>query len=252
MAVQHASVPSSLPSLRSLVAAPVQTRTYRHLLYLGAAFPLGIAYFVALVVGFSVSASLIVLIVGLPLLTLTLLLVRGLAAVERSLANRLLDADIPAPAYPFRTGGVSDRLRALVVNRRTWVECGYLLSKFPAGVGVFVFLVTGLTTSLAFVATPAYYDAPGGRVGVFLADPITVSPSLSVPWGDVLVGIEFAVTVSEWAVDSLGDALAFSGLGVVVLLVTLNLVNLVAWVFRRYTRAVLGDPAAAWNRITNP
>jgi uncharacterized membrane protein (Fun14 family) len=213
-------------------------------------FPLGIGYFVVLVVGFSLSASLIVLLVGLPLLGVTLLLVRGLAAVERRLANRLLDADIPAPAYPFRTGSISDRVRALLVNRRTWIECGYLLSKFPAGVGVFVFLVTGLTTSLAFVATPVYYDTPGRRVGVFLADPITVSPSLSVPWGDILVGIEFAATVSQWAVDSLGDALAFSALGVVLLLVTLNLVNLVAWLFRRYTRALLGDPATAVDRIS--
>jgi hypothetical protein len=236
------SVPPSLPSLRSLAAAPVRTRTYRHLLYLGLTFPLGTAYFVVLSVGFSLSASLIVLVIGLPLLVVTLLFVRGLAAVERLLANRLLDTDIATPAYPFRTGSVPDRLRGLLVNRRTWIECGYLLSKFPAGVGTFVFLVTGLTTSLAFVATPVYYDTPGRRVGVFLSDPVTVSPSLSVPWGDVLVGIEFAVTVSEWAVDSLGDALVFSVLGVVLLLVTLNLVNLGAWLFRRYTSALLGDP----------
>ncbi|MBB6646546.1 sensor domain-containing protein [Halobellus sp. MBLA0160] len=239
------SVIPSLPSLQSLAAAPVRARTYRHLLYLGLMFPLGIVYFVVLVVGFSISASLVVLLVGLPLLALTLLLVRGFAAVERRLANRLLDADIATPAYPFRSGSVSERVRALLVNRRTWLECGYLLSKFPAGIGAFVLLVTGLTTSLAFIATPAYYDTPGGRVGVFLADPLTVSPSLSVPWGDVLVGIEFAVTVSDWAVDSLGDALAFSVLGAVSLLVTLNLTNLAAWLFRRYTQALLGDPAAA-------
>jgi hypothetical protein len=77
---------------------------------------------------------------------------------------------------------------------------------------------------LAVVATPVYHDTRGRRVGVFLADPITVSPSLSVPRGDVLAGIEFAVTVSEWAVDSPGDAIAFYVLGVVLLLVTLSLV----------------------------
>jgi hypothetical protein len=48
----------------------------------------------------------------------------------------------------------------------------------------------------------------------------------------------------------LGDALAFSALGVVLLLVTLNLVNLVAWLFRWYTRALLGDPATAVDRIS--
>jgi uncharacterized membrane protein AbrB (regulator of aidB expression) len=90
---------------------------------------------------------------------------------------------------------------------------------------------------------------PGWSRDPLLAAPVTVSPSLSVPWGDVLVGIEFAVTVSEWAVDSLGDALVFSVLGVVLLLVTLNLVNLGAWLFRRYTDTLLGDPMRVLSRL---
>ena len=77
-------------------------------------FPLRVAHFVVLVIGVSISASLIVLVIGLSLLALTLLLGRGLAAVER-----LLGADIPAPAYPFRTGSVFDHVRALPVNRQT-------------------------------------------------------------------------------------------------------------------------------------
>ena len=117
---------------------------------------------------------------------------------------------------------------------------------------MFVFLVTGLTTSLTFIATPAYYDTPGRRVGVFLADPISVSPSLSIPWGDVLVGIKFAVTASDRAVDSSGDALGFSVLVVVLLFVTLNLVTPVVWLSRRYTRALLGDPTTALDRASGP
>jgi hypothetical protein len=228
-------VPASLPSLRSVVAAPLQPRTYLHFLYLGVAFPLGTAYFVVLVTGFSISVSLSILVVGLPLFVVTLLVVRGLGAVERLLANHLLDTDIATPAYPFRDGSVLERLRALVVNRRTWSECGYLLLKFPVGIGLFVFLVTALTMSLTFLATPAFYDEPGLRVGIFPATPVRLSPSLSVPWGDVLVGAELAVTVSEWAADSLADAL---------LLLTLNIVNVLAWLSRQYTRTLLGDPTA--------
>lgn len=237
-------MPASLPSLRSVVAAPLQPRTYRHLLYLGVAFPLGTAYFVVLVTGFSISVSLSVLVVGLPLFGATLLVVRGLGVVERLLANHLLDTDIATPAYPFRDGSVLERLRALVVNRRTWSECGYLLLKFPVGIGLFVFLVTALTMSLTFLATPAFYDEPGLRVGIFPATPVRLSPSLSVPWGDVLVGAELAVTVSEWAADSLADALLFSALGAVLLLLTLNIVNVLAWLSRQYTRTLLGDPTA--------
>lgn len=237
-------MPASLPSLRSVVAAPLQPRTYLHFLYLGVAFPLGTAYFVVLVTGFSISVSLSILVVGLPLFVVTLLVVRGLGAVERLLANHLLDTDIATPAYPFRDGSVLERLRALVVNRRTWSECGYLLLKFPVGIGLFVFLVTALTMSLTFLATPAFYDEPGLRVGIFPATPVRLSPSLSVPWGDVLVGAELAVTVSEWAADSLADALLFSALGAVLLLLTLNIVNVLAWLSRQYTRTLLGDPTA--------
>lgn len=236
-------MPASLPTLRSVIAVPLQPRTYRHLLYLGLAFPLGIAYFVVLVTGFSVSVSLSILVVGIPLFVVTLLTVRGLGALERLLANLLLDTDIPAPTYPFRAGSVFARLRALVVNRRTWTECGYLLLKFPVGIGSFVFLVTALTTSITLLATPIFYDEPGRRVGIFPADPVTLSPSLSIPWGDMLVGAEFAVTVSEWAVDSMADALLFSAIGAVLLLLTLNLGNLVAWLSSQSARIFLGDPA---------
>lgn len=83
-----------------------------------------------------------------------------------------------------------------------------------------------------------------------LADPVTVSPSLSVPWGDVLVGTEFTVSVSEWDVNSPGDALVFSVLGVVLLFVTLSLVNLDPRLFRRYTRVLLGDPTTALDKIS--
>lgn len=242
-------MPASLPTLRSVVAAPLQPRTYLHLLYLGLAFPLGIAYFVVLVAGFSISVSLSIIIVGIPLFVVTLLIVRGLGAVERLLANLLLDTDLDAPTYPFQDGSVSDRLRTLILNRRTWAECGYLLLKFPVGIGLFVFLVTALTMSLTFLTTPLFYDQPGLRVGLFPADPVTLSPSLSVPWGDILVGAELAITVSEWAVDSLADAFLFSAVGAGLLLLALNIVNALAWLSRQYTRTLLGDPAAVAHRL---
>jgi hypothetical protein len=247
IAFQCVYVSTSLPSLRSAVAVPLQLETYLHLLYLGLAFPLGMVYFVVLVTGFSVSVPLSILIVGIPLLVATLLIVRGLGFIERLLANSLLNAEIAAPTYPFRDGSVFSRLRALIVNRRTWTECGYLLLKFPVGVGLFVFLVTALSMSLTFLATPMFYDEPGRRVGLFPGDPVTLSPSLSVPWGDVLVGAEVAITVSEWAVDSLADALLFSAFGAVLFLLTLHIVNLVAWLSRQYTRVFLGNQTAVLN-----
>ena len=94
--------------------------------------------------------------------------------------------------------------------------------KFPVGIGLFVFLVTALTMPVTFLATPVFYDEPGLPVGIFLGESVRLSSSLSVPWGDVLVGAELAITMSEWAVDSLADALLFSAVGAVLFLLTLT------------------------------
>ncbi len=110
-------------------------------------------------------------------------------------------------------------------------------------------IVTGLSIIYAFVAH-GVLDACL-RVGSFPADPVTLVPSLSIPWDNVLVRAEFVVTVSEWAVDSLADALLFSAIGAVLFLLTLNIVNLVAWLSRRYTRALLGDPAAVLDWLSS-
>lgn len=227
-------------SARSVVGAPLHPRTYLNCLHLALSFPLGVAYFVVLVTGFSLAISLAVLLVGLPLLVVMLLVVRGLAAGERLMARRLLGADLHSPTYRFLDGSITTRIKGLVLDTRTWTECLYLLVKFPLGVGAFVVLVTGLTTSLAFLATPLYYDSSGTRVGVFPAEPIKLSQSVYLPWGDLLVGVEFATTVSQWAVDSLADALVMSAIGVVAVVVVLNVVNALAWVSELLARALIG------------
>ena len=229
------------PPLRSLLLAPVRVRTYGNLCYLALAFPLGVAYFTVLVVAFSLAVPLTLLLVGVPLLLATLLGVRGLAAGERLLARTLLGTALPAPSYGFLDGSPRKRVWALVVDRRTWLECGYLLAKFPIGIGAFTLLSTTLTVSLTLLATPLFYDRPGARVGFFPADPIAVSPSVTVPWGDLLVGVRVAATVTEWVADSLADALLLSALGLVGLVVSLNLVNGAAWLLAQFARVSLGD-----------
>ena len=58
-------------------------QTWLNLLYLLAAFPLGLAYFVVLVVGLSVGAALAV-VIGLAILLATLAATRAMAAIERA------------------------------------------------------------------------------------------------------------------------------------------------------------------------
>ncbi|MFC6975911.1 sensor domain-containing protein [Halomicroarcula sp. GCM10025709] len=206
MSIAH-SLYEARPPLRSILLVPLRPRPYLRALYLFLAFPLGITYFVVLVAGVTVGAVTSILVVGVPLLLAVLLLARGFGWVERRLVTALLGVDVPDPDYGFLTGSARERVVGLVADWTTWSELGYLFSMFALGTGAFVFLFTAFAMSVTVVATPLYYDRAPGRVGFFPGDPVRLTQSLSVPWGDLFVGAEFGFTVSEWAVDSLPDAL---------------------------------------------
>lgn len=242
--VRAATATVPRPSVRSLLTVPFRLQTYKNLLYLWIAFPLGIAYFVGVVVAFSVSISLVIVLVGVPLLLLSFLFVAVTGGVERVLTGRLLAVDIPEPSYDYlREGELVDRVVGLVTDTTTYTALVYLLSKFAFGIASFVLMVTTFVASAVLIATPTFYDQPGVRVGLFPADPVTLTPSASIAWNDLFVGIEAVLELTSWRVDTLPEALAVSLLGVVVLLCSLNLCNAVAWLWGRYSSVMLGaDP----------
>lgn len=141
----------------------VERRTYASLLWLLLGLPLGVTYFVLLATGLSLGLGLLVTIAGIPVLVATLVLVRGLALFERGLAQVLLDAPMPNVVEAVETGrGVFwGRLRALVLRRRTWIELGYLLLRFPLGLLDFSVAVTMVSLALGGFAQPIVVAAGG-------------------------------------------------------------------------------------------
>lgn len=100
---------------RWFVGVPLRPQTYLNLLYLGLAFPLGIAYFVFVVLGLSLGVSLAIFVVGIPILLLVVLAALGIAAFERWLADRLLavpstdtSEEIASPEEDSPTSSESD------------------------------------------------------------------------------------------------------------------------------------------------
>jgi hypothetical protein len=79
-------------------------QSYVNIFYLLLAFPLGLAYFVFLVTGISVGASLIIIWVGVPILVLVFLGSWAMCQLERVLAISLLKEDIPPIAREDRSG----------------------------------------------------------------------------------------------------------------------------------------------------
>jgi hypothetical protein len=151
-------------SVSDILGVVVEGQTYRNLLYLLLAFPLGLVYYVFLVTGFALGLALSVLLVGLGILLGVAIAVRSLAAFERRLANSLLGTDIPAPDDVETEGkGFVGTGKAYLQAASTWRGLGFVFLKFWLGIASFVLLLTFLGTALELLLLPLY---PGGALNV--------------------------------------------------------------------------------------
>ncbi|MGD8456628.1 MAG: sensor domain-containing protein [Anaerolineales bacterium] len=191
----------------------VEGQTYLNLFYLGAAFPLGLFYFVFLVSGIALGISLSIIWVGIPILLLVGGTCWALAAFERTLVVQLLKEDIPPIVVPINL----DRelwadFKRYYTTPTAWKGLLYLLLKFPLGLATFVVLATLIPLTIAFLSMPFTYD--------------------NVQF--------FQVGLSFWIVDSLGEALFGALIGLILVPVTLNITNALAWIHARFARVMLG------------
>lgn len=251
----RALLPAPRTAARLFFGAPLRKQTYLNLAYLALAFPLGIVYFVFLTTGVSVSLALSILIVGIPLFVGVLAVTSLLATFERLLAGKLLGVDVRV-ARPASTGADGDGESAstrsfasrawayvvsLVTDAGTWKALVYLASKFVLGLVAFVAFVTALSTGGALLLTPLYYDYANVSVGFHLGEPTTVTPGLKLLFDQYLVGYSFSVQLTSWEVTSLPEALLASGLGVLVLLLSLSVFNAMAWAYGKYAELMLSS-----------
>ena len=202
--------PSDLP----VVGVVVDGRTYRHLLYLLLALPLGFVYSTAFAFGVGIGLALSVVLVGLVILFVTLIGARLAAGFERRLANALLGTGLLRPDDLADADGALAGIRKYVDARSTWAGVGFLSLKF--WVSLFAFVPFFLLAS---------------------ALPLVVSP-LRYPYE-----AEFAEVNGEpvtWAIDTLPEALVALPIGVAGVLLALHVTNLVAYAARQMALALLG------------
>lgn len=202
-------------------AVAVRPRTYGALAYLWLGFPLGLAWFVTLTVGFALGFGLAILWIGFFILAATLALVWLAGGLERQLAIHLLGARVPArleaePAPRFRA-----RVGATLTSPALWKGLFFLMARFPAALACWVVSLVSLVVPAAFAALPALY---------LFAEPRDVR--FDWPW---------------WTVDSFAATLPFGLAGLLGLLVALHLNVALGWVWARMAEWLLGAgrPAAA-------
>lgn len=202
-------------------AVPFRPRTYGNLLYLWLGFPLGLAYFVALTVGFATGIPLTLVWVGLLVLLATFALAWAAGGLERQLAIRLLGASVPERLVP---GAVPDarrfaKLREVGSSAALWKGIVFLFLKFPLGLASWVISLVALVVPIAFIGAPF---------------------ALLFEHGNIDFG--------WWDPDTFVEALPLSFAGLLALFVALHLHNALGWVWARLAEWLLGaslPPAAS-------
>jgi len=193
-------------------------QAYQNLIYLGAAFPLGVFYFVFLVSGISTGISLMIIWVGIPILLLVGVGWWFMASFERFMAIHILKEDIPEMVPPINeSADIWTRFKAYFTNPVTWKSLLYLLLKFPLGMVTFVILITLVSLTLAFLSMPLTYE--------------------SLPPFEA--GISIGMGLPAWHIDSLSDALLCLVIGLLLWPATLHISNGLAWVHAKFARLML-------------
>lgn len=201
-------------------------KTWRNAAYLLLAFPLGLSYFIFMVVGLSLGVGLIVLVVGIPLLTGVFMAAYALGELERLTTNQMLGLDIPKARRWTPTGSLWANVRALFVSPEMWKRVGYLLMKFPLG-------IVGLTLSataagfLGMVATPVFYEQS---------------------WWPTF----FDWPADIWTVDSFGGSILVALVSLVIGVALLHAMNWVARAWAEFAKVMLAPTDRADAGIERP
>lgn len=179
--------------LRALAAAPVSVATWRGISQLVIGSVVLLVAFLVLTVGVATSLSLVIVVVGIPMLVATLWLCRPFAELERARLHAQLAVEIPAPRYPVRQG-VWASWGGVLADSRTWAHAAYVL---VAGViltvqgvlvsvaggfaiGGLVYPVVALASGMSHPPIPLVLMVPGAVLLVWVTALVTQAGSLAL------------------------------------------------------------------------
>jgi len=157
------------------------------LVFLLTNLPLGVVAF-GLLTGFiSAGIGSAVVWVGVALLALVVLAVRGAARLERARVYALLDTYISLPYPPLPDDRQLARWKARLRDASTWRDLTYFFLLFPLGIVEFVLVTTFWATSLGLAGLPIYYR--------FLPDGAWYFPGYDLRW----ITVDSTVEALPWA-----------------------------------------------------
>ena len=136
----------------------IQRRTYLETLDLLLDLVVGVLWFTLMTTLIATGASLLITLVGLPILTATFFLARTAAHAERVRVRAFLGTEIAQPVYKQRkSDSMWHRLTTPLTDRTTWKEVAYLWLVQPVlGLVNFTVAVTAWAVPLWAITLPIY------------------------------------------------------------------------------------------------
>jgi hypothetical protein len=180
----------------------VAVRAGRDLLYLSLGLMTSILAFVVWVGGLTVSLTLGLLIIGLPLVVATAVTFRWTAELDRRFValvdGRSLRGEYQRPGAP----GFVARLRTTIADPQTWRDLAWLVVHSILGFTFGVTAVSLAASVLGLATLPAWYwSIPGGvDLGIWTVDSLgsaVATMFLAIPCAAVTAGLLRLMTLTE-------------------------------------------------------
>jgi signal transduction histidine kinase len=181
---------------------PLVRQFWSDLTYQVVTLPASVLAFTVVVAGFSIAATALGVIVGLPLLLAIFAIVRWNARIERKRTGWALGEPV-LEAYRARTGNWLRRLRIVAGDPQSWKDLAWLTFVGTLGFCASVVTITMWGTIAGLLVLPAWYwSLPNDGVdfGLFRADTLGEA-FLGVDIG--LVAIPVAYVLTRWMTEGM-------------------------------------------------
>lgn len=161
----------------------------RDLLYVLGVLAASIIEFAVWVTGVSLTASLLVLVIGLLVWLTTVFIFRAIADVDRRTAGWYRRQPIRGDYRPNHIPGFMSRVRVVTTDPQTWKDLGWLVVNSTAGFAIATAAITVTGLVLSYIAMPLWWWAindPSKQYGTLNLGFYTVT---STGWAFVTTGI---------------------------------------------------------------
>ena len=157
------------PVLLKFFGIFADTGAWGSLMYMLLALVTGSIYFSWATTGISTGLSLLILIIGIPIIILFLYSVRGIGFVEGRIVEALLGERMPRRSkFTNKNEKLGDRIKELFTDRSTWSGILYMILQLPLGILYFTLMVTLLSVSISSIFAPIVnilWDVPFVQTG---------------------------------------------------------------------------------------